>query len=287
MNINASIICMAAALTFVVLIAIIMPILIKIRWKTDIVPYFIGFAVFMLFAMTLESGLHSIVLLLTGTALTDNMWLYALYGGLAAGIFEETGRFLAMKFVLKKQQNNPYNSLMYGAGHGCFEAVALIGSAMISNIVMLTMINSGMEGQLLESVPPEQTAAMQTVIDQLTQTPAYMYLLSGFERIPSIILHISFSVIVWFAVVNKKTYYFPLAIFLHALVDGVMVILQRSGINIVLIEALLLVISLAAAGFAFLIWKKETKNNDSIAVDVSAAAAVPAENKQITEKEGN
>ena len=52
-----------------------------------------------------------------------------------AGIFEETGRFLAFKTVLRKKQGKDINALMYGAGHGGFEAAALLGITMINNII--------------------------------------------------------------------------------------------------------------------------------------------------------
>ena len=50
-------------------------------------------------------------------ALTGNIWFYALYGGIAAGVFEETGRFTAMKFWMKKSLSKE-SSFMYGVGHG-------------------------------------------------------------------------------------------------------------------------------------------------------------------------
>ena len=54
--------------------------------------------------MLLEQLMHSLVLLKMGPvskALSENLWLYALYGGLAAGLFEETGRYLTMRFLMK------------------------------------------------------------------------------------------------------------------------------------------------------------------------------------------
>ena len=64
-----------------------------------------------------------------------NIWLYALYGGLMAGLFEETGRYLAFSFALKKYRAKNVNALMYGAGHGGFEAIVIVGLTMINNIV--------------------------------------------------------------------------------------------------------------------------------------------------------
>ena len=60
-----------------------------------------GMAVFVLFAMVLETLVHSLVFRLTGTAITGSLFLYAVYAGLMAAAFEETGRYLAMRFVLR------------------------------------------------------------------------------------------------------------------------------------------------------------------------------------------
>ena len=87
--------------------------------------FFVGCAVFVVFALLLESLVHNLVLkgLPVGEKILGNTLLYALYGGLMAGLFEETGRFLAFKTVLKKRQDNDRNALMYGAGHGGIECI--------------------------------------------------------------------------------------------------------------------------------------------------------------------
>lgn len=64
----------------------------------------IGAGTFFLFALVLESTLHQLVLKGPhGDAIMGNTLRYAIYGGLAAGVFEETGRFLSMKFLMKKE----------------------------------------------------------------------------------------------------------------------------------------------------------------------------------------
>ena len=56
---------------------------------------------FIISALVLEKLLHAAVFKAFGTALNANIWLYTLYGGLAAAVFEETGRLLAMKYAMK------------------------------------------------------------------------------------------------------------------------------------------------------------------------------------------
>ena len=95
--------------------------------------FLIGALTFVVSTMILESILHNLLFLTPLWAiLQGNIWLYGLYGGLAAGIFEETGRFLAFKLLLKKE-SEPITALSYGIGHGGIEAILL---------VVLTMVNS-------------------------------------------------------------------------------------------------------------------------------------------------
>lgn len=256
-----SIIFMGITLAFVVMIAIFLPIYIRKKWKTHIPAYFIGWAVFLVFAGILENIINISVLGAAGDALTGNMWLYALYGGLAAGVFEETGRFLAMKFVMKKCYDNPHNALMYGAGHGCFEALALVGLNMVIYIAFSLTINAGQSELLLSTVPNEQREAIQTVISQVTDTPSYMWLLSGFERFTAIMGHIAFSVLVWTAVVKRKKLFFPLAIFLHAFADVVLLILQQCGVDNIALELILFVLMSAVAAITYYVWKRELREN--------------------------
>ena len=116
----------------------------RLKKKADVLPFFIGCAVMLLFALILEALVHRVILgSSAGGKIQNNIWLYALYGGLMAGLFEETGRFLAFKTVLKKYQHRDVNALMYGAGHGGIEAVVLLGITMINNLTYSVIINAG------------------------------------------------------------------------------------------------------------------------------------------------
>ena len=74
--------------------------------------------------------------------LQGNIWLYAFYAGLMAGVFEECGRWLAFKLSLRWSRG-PGDALMYGAGHGGIEAILLAGMTMLSNITLALALNRG------------------------------------------------------------------------------------------------------------------------------------------------
>ena len=79
-------------------------------------------------------------------------WLYYVYEALAAAVFEETGRLIAMKFWMNKWLDFR-NALMYGIGHGGVEAILIGGLSGISNLVSMLMINSGAMQNTLAALP--------------------------------------------------------------------------------------------------------------------------------------
>ncbi len=172
------------------------------RW----LPFFIGVLFFPVFAMMLEPLLHVAVLGSSlGPVLQNSIWAYGLYGGLAAGLFEETGRLLAFRMVLRNEEA-PMTALCYGLGHGGSEALLLVGTAMVNNLLLSVLLMNGGE------IPPEFAAAAET----LTATPAAAFLWSAVERASAITVHVSNSVLVFAAVRTGKWVWFPVAILTHA-----------------------------------------------------------------------
>ena len=100
-------------------------------------------------------------------------------------------------------QNNDYNGLMYGAGHGGIEAVILLSVTMIINVIFSLQTNAGVSSAFggLDSA------------QALINTPFWMMLVGAVERISAVAIHVSLSVLVWFAAKNNaKVWLYPLAI---------------------------------------------------------------------------
>ena len=218
----------------------------------------IGAGTFILFALVLESIMHQLVLLGPhGAAIQGNTLWYALYGGLAAGVFEETGRFLSMKFLMKKEPTAPLPGIAYGAGHGGVEMLIIFGLTMISNLVLSFMINSGQAETLFSQAPAEAAAQLQVQLDALQSTRAGAWLIGLWERFTALILHLGFSILVWAAVRKggKWLWLFPAAILLHALVDAGAVLLQKS-VGMVPIELILMSEAVAVGAIAYMVAKR-------------------------------
>lgn len=126
-----------------------------------------------------------------------------MYAALAAAVFEETGRLIAMKFWMKKWLDFP-NALMYGIGHGGVEAILIGGLSGISNLVSMLMINSGAMQNTLAALPAESANQTVSQLSALWTTPAPLFFVSGIERISAIILHIGLSLLIYRAVKAGK-----------------------------------------------------------------------------------
>jgi len=226
--------------------------------KADMLPFFTGCAFFLLFAMVLEGTLNSLILQSSaGEAIRGNVFLYAAFGGLMAGLFEETGRFAAFKTVLRKKTDNDANALMYGAGHGGAEAAIILGIGSVSNILLSLMINRGDAQALSALLSGVDEAGMSSLISQLSDTPSWMFLAGIAERCFAMILHISLSVIVWFSAKKPgKTGLFVLAVLLHALADGIMSAVAASGASIFVTEGVIALSAAAAAAVSIGIWRR-------------------------------
>ncbi len=202
------------------------------KYKNSLYPILVGAGVFIVFALLLEPILHQVVLKGPhGAAIMGNTLYYALYGGMAAGIFEETGRFLGMKYLLKKRSSKARTGVAYGIGHGGTEMLLIFGITMISNLVLSVMINNGQADALLATAPETAREQVQAQFTQLQTNGFSNYLFGLWERFSALILQIGLSVIVWTAVRKggKWLWLFPAAIFVHFAVDASCVLLVKSA----------------------------------------------------------
>ena len=253
---TASIICMGIQILIAVGLPISLLIIFRKKTKAQLVWTLIGMCTFVLFALILESIFHRVMIDIFGESLTGNVWVYGIYGGIAAGVFEETGRYLAMKF-LDKGNLNKQNSIMYGIGHGGVESIIIVGLAGISNIITSFLINAGAMEASLAVLDETSKATTLATLNTLIETKSYMFLLGGIERISAITLHVCLSYMVYRAVKDKKISLFIIAIAIHALVDaGTVIISQYLGS--VALEGILFVAMIALAVYTY----KEYKNRN-------------------------
>ena len=255
-----------AGMAFTVCASVILPIaaVIVFKKKTQgrISCVFIGACVFVLAVLAqipvgflVGKTLKAVIPVFSGM-LRENYWLLALYGGMSAGLFEETGRFLAMKFLMKKTLSKE-NSVMYGIGHGGIEAVLFVGIHYVVNLVVAGMINLGKMDTFLSGLNEPLKNHISALSSVLLATPAGLFYAAGIERIGAFVFHICMSYLVYRAIRDRKAAYFLAAVALHFLTDAVTVILAKN-IPIYAVEAVLSAIAVCVAVFTYRKYKSES-----------------------------
>ena len=197
------------------------------RLHGPIASYFVGIGVFILFALVLESLLHNLLLATpVGQKIFGNLWLYALYGGAAAAIFEETGRIFAAKTFLRRS-HDAANAYMYGAGHGGVEALFVGVITQISNLSLAATINAGRAGELLA---PLSGAQYDAAVEQLRALcgDSALFFLAGYERVLALVFHICLSLLLFRGIREHKGRLVALCYVLHFALDAILVLINKS-----------------------------------------------------------
>jgi len=194
----------------------------------------LGAATFFLFALVLESALHWYVLKhnpVTSVWLRTHGWGFAAYGAAMAALFEETGRYLALR-LLAKRTGDPGTAVAYGLGHGGLEAILVGFLAQVLALVMAVMLNLGMLGPLLaRKLPPAAIAKLEGTLVHLNFGGV---LVGGFERVWALLLQIALSLLVWRAVSRRELRWLLAALALHAGIDS---LAGATGVKMISIAA--------------------------------------------------
>ncbi|MDE7398718.1 MAG: YhfC family intramembrane metalloprotease [Oscillospiraceae bacterium] len=260
-----------AALAVGVALAVLIPVIAVIMFKKKnpdswLPSVFIGASTFIVFALILEQILHTVMI----PILKDNIIIYSVYGALAAGVFEETGRFVAYKTLMKKHYTTK-NAVLMGLGHGGIEAIIALGVTLAMLLVLAVMSNSIGIDKVLEmtaSGNPGTAEALknplETQLEGLTEYNFVSCALGVYERIVAMILHTCMSVFVYKAVTQKgKIWLYPTAILLHALFDFPAALYQTNVItSISVIYIIMTVFTAIIAGAAVLMAKKMPDNGE-------------------------
>ena len=216
-------------------LATVVPLVIAIIWtikkKEKFTTVLIGAATFLLFAIILEKPIQNVLVFPTQMGLPDTgvsqfinarPVLWAFIVGLFPGVFEETGRFVAYKTVLKNRKNRE-TSISYGIGHGGFEVMFLLGTTYATYIMYAVMINTGTFGTVMDQVMAKAPDQAGTVIALANQIAVFSFAdlaVGVVERIFAVLFHIGASIIVFYACKEKgRLWLYPLAILLHTGLD--------------------------------------------------------------------
>ncbi|MCR4787775.1 MAG: YhfC family intramembrane metalloprotease [Lachnospiraceae bacterium] len=240
-----------------------LPIVLMLIWRkktgAKLRSCLLGMATFVIFALILETILHNVVLLVLGEEKFTSTAFYAIYGGLAAGVFEEYGRYIVMRNFMKTDLEKK-ESVMFGIGHGGIESIILIGTSTISSLAMAFTLNAGMGNMLIEGMSPDLQQQLYEQISPLWLSAPPAVLAGIVERAFAITYHICASYIVYRSVKDKKISLCLLAVLLHALMDGLAVTLSRLTGSALITEAFIGIYTVILAVFTVKAYKNEKED---------------------------
>jgi uncharacterized membrane protein YhfC len=175
-----------------------------------------------------------------------NFWTNIILLSFTAGLFEETARYLVLRF-LARNVRGWQNAVMFGAGHGGIEAILIVGiGSGVTNLYLL--MNADMLLAQTRAFSPEQVDALASQLDALRSVGPDVIAASLIERVFAIMLHVGLSVMVMRAVEGGGLKWVLAAVAIHALANFAAVTAQRFG-GILLAEVIVGIAGLAMLAF--------------------------------------
>ena len=234
------------SLIITVILMVVIPVVFFLCWRrkhkaqTTIRWLIAGAVGFILSARVLELGVHYFCILADNPVsrfINGNTAAYVLYGTLMAGLFEECGRHIILKYILKKNRSRE-NAVLYGIGHGGIEILTVLLPGMITYLAVAVLFSAGDTENALRvlNITEENAAAALPAVQAAAAFGYPMMAMNVFERLLAMFVHIGLTVVVYDGVVRAKKGRLPLAILLHMLADTAPALYQRGVVPLWAVE---------------------------------------------------
>ena len=234
------------ALIITVILMIAIPVIFFAYWRrkhkeqTNISYLIAGATGFLVSARILELGVHYVCIIANNPVsrfINGNTAAFVLYGIMMAGVFEECGRYIVLKTIMKKNRTRE-NAVMYGIGHGGIEILVIVLPLMITYLTIAVLFSEGnVESALSTLHITEETAS--AALPSVQAAAAFHYgtmAMNVIERLFAMLLHIGLTVIVFYGIRYAKKGFLPLAILLHMLMDTFPALYQRGVVQLWTVE---------------------------------------------------
>jgi uncharacterized membrane protein YhfC len=187
-------------------------------------------------------------------------YLYWIFLGLTAGIFEEVFRLFFIKTCMKRNHHF-IDSISFGMGHGAIEAMIITGLSNLNLLIYSIMINNGT--LYLNSLNLPQ-ATLDTIFYQCTNLKGFDVIFGGIERIIAMGIHIGLTVIIFEGIIKKKTFkYLIFAVLIHTAIDSSIGFMsQMFGFSALTMEVIFGIISLVLMFYVFKAKNRVNWNNE-------------------------
>ena len=225
------------------------------------ISYFIAGALsFIVSARILESVFHYFFLLADNPIsqfLNGNTVVFVLYGMMMAGIFEECGRYIVLKYIMKKHRTRE-NAVLYGIGHGAIEVLTVVLPSILLYLVIATSLQNGSVDSTLTAlhVTEKNAAFAMQSFQAAAQFNVETAVMTVLERISSMGIHIVCTIIVYYSVIAENKKYLCGAVLLHMMADCFAALYQRNVVGAGIAETGILVMAIVIVWIATKIYKK-------------------------------
>ena len=153
---------------------------------------------------------------------TAQLIFNAIFLGLSAGIFEETARYLVLRYWAKEARSWR-NGVLFGAGHGGAEAI-ILGVLVLYGFIQMVAIRNA---DLTKLFSASQLALAQQQVRSYWSMTWYDSMLGALERFFTIPCQIAMAVMVMQVFTRKQIRWLIMAIGYHAILDGSSVLGSR------------------------------------------------------------
>ena len=216
---NSTVLAYAIGASATIVLPIIILIVLGVRKKLSVKPMFIGVLAFFVSQVCLRIPILSVLSTQSWfkAFATDHTVLYlVLIGGLTAGLFEESARYIGTKCFLKKQRDYQ-DAISFGLGHGFCEAIIITGLTFINYLIYCIMINNGSFSTIAKAMPGTTS---QQLVSLLSAATAGSIFIGVLERVFAVTYHIFATILIFKGINEHKIGYYFLAILAHTILNA-------------------------------------------------------------------
>ncbi len=242
------------ATAFNIIFPIVLAVVLTRRFQQSFKFVIYGALIFMLFQLLTRVPLVIVGGQLLAPYLQQSIalqWAWVGFLSLTAGLVEEIGRYTGYRWLMRNDARTWEQGVLYGVGHGGFEAAVLIGllGGVIGlvNIIVLTQLDPSWLGLNIEQ---QQLAAQQ--LGALADQPWWFPLLAAWERGWAIAFHTAMSVVVLQVFWRNQIRWLWYAVAAHTGLNfGVAGVLPLLGVGPIWMEGAMALFGLASLWIIF------------------------------------
>lgn len=178
-----------------------------------------GALIFLLFQILTRIPLITVVGAVFGKRIQASpvlLWSWFAVLVVTAGLFEEVGRYIGYRWLMRREDKTWNKAVMYGLGHGGLESMLLVAGLGLLSLVNLFALSA----MGLDKIPAAQRPQVAHQLATIAAQPDWLPLLGAWERLWALPIQVALSVLVLQVFRRGNIGWLWLAVTAHAVVDG-------------------------------------------------------------------